>query len=240
VTVTGARAPTRGRTKPLADNFGSPDSVLVRGIRENGVDAPFAEGGRATYRGRQATRLLNRAGSTPAGTPAGAQTLGVVRSSEFGDGSIEVDVVGLPREGAPPGVRGFVGVAFRVQELGVRFEAFYLRFANARSDDQVMRNHAAQYISHPDFPWQRLREEAPGRYESYVDIEPGTWNAMKVVVADTKARLYVNGANQPCLIVNDLKLGKARGQIALWSGSDSIGYFSGLKVKVEGAESQSH
>jgi hypothetical protein len=90
-----------------------------------------------------------------------------------------------------------------------------LRFTNGRAEDQLRRNHAAQYVSEPDFPWFRLREESPGVYESYVDIEPKAWTKLKVVVAATKAQLYVNGAAQPCLIVNDLKLGDTHGQIAL-------------------------
>ena len=39
---------------------------------------------------------------------------------------------------------------------------------------------------------------------------------MKIEIAGTTARLYVNGTAQPGLIVNDLKLGKAHGQMALW------------------------
>ena len=46
-----------------------------------------------------------------------------------------------------------------------------------------------------------------------------------------KAQLYVNEADQPCLIVNDLKLGESHGQVALWTGSDTEAYFSNLEVK---------
>ncbi|MBV9341284.1 MAG: hypothetical protein JO159_10405 [Acidobacteria bacterium] len=53
---------------------------------------------------------------------------------------------------------------------------------------------------------------------------------MKVVVSGSKAKLYVNGADQPCLIVNDLKLGASHGRIALWTGSDTDAYFSNLRV----------
>lgn len=86
---------------------------------------------------------------------------------------------------------------------------------NGRADDQLQRNHAAQYVSHPDFPWERLREENPGIYESYVDLEAGGWTRIKIVVSGIKAQLYVDGAAQPCLIVNDLKLGETHGQVAL-------------------------
>ena len=39
-----------------------------------------------------------------------------------------------------------------------------------------------------------LRKENPGVYESYVDLESGTWTRLKVVATGTQARLYVNGA----------------------------------------------
>jgi electron transfer flavoprotein beta subunit len=49
-------------------------------------------------------------------------------------------------------------------------------------------------------------------------------------VDGTKARLYVNGAAQPCLVVNDLKLGESRGKIALWARISSEACFSNLRV----------
>ena len=108
-----------------------------------------------------------------------------------------------------------MGIAFRVQDHGSRYEAFYLRMTNGRADDQLQRNHSVQYISQPDYTWQRLREENPGMYESYVDLVAGEWTRIKIVVSGTKARLYVNNAEEPCLIVNDLKLGENHGPVAL-------------------------
>jgi len=81
-------------------------------------------------------------------------------------------------------------------------------------------------MSHPDFPWYRLREESPGGYESYVDLVPGAWTPIRIVVEGVRASLYVNHASQPCLIVNDLKLRNSRGHIALWIGSGTEAYFS--------------
>jgi len=76
-----------------------------------------------------------------------------------------------------------------------------------------------------------LRNENPGVYESYVDLNAGAWTRIKIVVAGTRAQLYVNGADQPCLIVNDLKLGDSHGKVALWIGSDTEAYFANLSVK---------
>lgn len=207
------------------------DGLEVRAVSEKGLDATKVTAEVATYRGRRAVRLLNDDSGIGKGDPSGGQSLAIVAGSEFGDGGIEGNLVGLPRKGAPPDTRGFVGLAFRVEGHGARFEAFYLRFTNGRAEDQLRRNHAAQYVSEPDFPWFRLREENPGVYESYVDIEPEAWTHVRIDVTGRKARLYVNRAEQPCLIVNDLKLGAARGQVALWDGADTEAYFSNLRVE---------
>lgn len=207
------------------------DRLEVQSVQENGVDPVKTKAELATYRGRRAVHVVNIDGLAATGASAGAQAIAVVKTSVFKDGTIEADIVGMPREGAPSDTRGFIGIAFRVQDSGKRYECFYLRFTNGRADDQLRRNHATQYVSEPEFRWQRLRKENPGVYESYVDIEPGAWTHIKIVVAGAKAQLYVNGAEQPCLLVNDLKLGESHGRVGLWTGSDTEAYFSNLIVK---------
>jgi hypothetical protein len=80
------------------------------------------------------------------------------------------------------------------------------------------------------FPWNKLRGESPGKYESYVDLVAGQWTKVRIQVMGTSARLYVNGAAQPVLIVNDLKQAPAKGAIALWVGPWTVAHFSELKV----------
>ena len=58
----------------------------------------------------------------------------------------------------------------------------------------------------------------------------GVWTKYKIVVEGRKARLYVHGAEQPCLIVDDLKLEPRAREVALWVGPGTEGYFSNLKV----------
>ena len=111
------------------------------------------------------------------------------------------------------------------------YDALYLRPTNGRADDQVRRNHSVQYVSHPDWPWYRLRKEFPERYESYVDLEPGRWTRIRIVVQGTSARLYVHGQSQPSLIVNDVKTGAAgSGAIALWINPGTIAHFRDLRI----------
>jgi hypothetical protein len=222
----------KSKTQSLKLSLESMDGLEVQGIKDESAEPVKFEAAVASYRGRRAVRIVNL--ESPA-TKTGEQVLGMVKGSDFKEGTIEADVAGVPREGAKPSTRGFVGIAFRIQEHaqdhGSRYEAFYLRMTNGRADDQLQRNHSAQYVSHPDFPWQRLREENPGVYESYVDLVAGAWTRIKIVVTGTKARLYVNNAEQPCLIVNDLKLGATHGPVALWTGSDTEAYFSNLTIK---------
>ena len=94
----------------------------------------------------------------------------------------------------------------------------------------MRRNHSAQYISHPGWPWHRLRKEEPEKYESYVDLAPGEWTRVRMEVDGVKARLFVHGNAQPTLVVNDLKQGAFQGQIGLWIGPGTIGHFRNVKV----------
>jgi len=158
----------------------------------------------------------------------------ILTKTEFQDGVIELELTGEPGPNAGGGARGFVGVAFRVfpdaAKDALKYECFYLRPTNGRADDQVRRNHSVQYISFPDFPWQRLRKEFPEKYESYVDLVPGEWTKVKIEVRGDKARLYVHDSQQPVLVVDDLKHGRGQGQIALWIGPGTVAHFADLRV----------
>ena len=182
----------------------------------------------ATYRGRAATRVIERQATPPA---AGGETIAILPGPDFINGVIELDVVGRLAPGAGDAARGFVGLAFDVTEGGSRFKSFYLRPTNGRANDQIRRNHSTQYTSIPEHPWHRLRREEPGVYESYVDLEADTWTRMRVVVEGSKASLFVNGAEQPCLIINDLKHAARGGAIALWLGAGTEAYFANLRLE---------
>ena len=177
-----------------------------------------------TYKGQKALQLA------PANNDDNGQQVALVKELDFKDGTIEVDLAGLLGPGASDTARGFVGVAFRSSPNAAALDCFYLRPTNGRADDQLRRNHSTQYVSEPDYPWQRLRTETPGVYESYVDLETGGWTHVKIEVTGVRARLYVNGASQPTLIVNDLKRGMISGRIGLWVGPGTEAYFRNLSV----------
>ncbi|WP_294263416.1 hypothetical protein [uncultured Chryseobacterium sp.] len=168
------------------------------------------------------------------GEPEGDKTVAILKNINFHNGTIEATVSGQPLANAGETARGFVGIAFRAASDASKMEVFYLRPTNGRANDQLRRNHSSQYISIPGYPWEKLRKQTPGEYEAYVDLVPAEWTGIKIVVKDETARLYVNDASQPTLIVKDLKQGKdMRGSIVLWIGPGTLGHFTDVKVTKE-------
>ncbi len=154
-----------------------------------------------------------------------------IKGTYFQNGTIEVSVFSRLLPDAPEFARGFIGVAFRINEDNSKFESIYIRPTNARADDQIRRNHTIQYFSFPDYPFSRLRKESPEKYESYTDMALNEWIKIKITVNGSKARLFINDAIQPCLIVNDLKHGAdSSGAIGLWVDVGTEGYFADLKI----------
>ena len=154
-----------------------------------------------------------------------------IEGTDFQNGVVEVNVLSRLLPNAPPSARGFIGIAFRVNDSNSKFECIYIRPTNGRAEDQLRRNHSIQYFSYPDYDFDRLRKEAPGQYEAYADMGLNEWIKLKIVVEDTKARLFINNNKQPSLIVNDLKHGSnLSGSIGLWVDVGTEGYFSDVKV----------
>jgi hypothetical protein len=63
-----------------------------------------------------------------------------------------------------------------------------------------------------------------------VDLQPGEWTRLRIVVKGKDASLYIGNAEQPCLLVHDMKLGDASGGVALWSGPGTEAYFRNLTI----------
>ena len=122
------------------------------------------------YLGKEATRMV----------AADTNRIALLKKSVFQNGTIEVDLAGKPAAGSAAAARGFIGIAFRVQGGGSKYEVIYLRPTNGRADDMLRRNHSTQYVSDPEWPWERLRKESPGVYESYVDLEAGIWTRYRM------------------------------------------------------------
>ena len=85
-----------------------------------------------------------------------------IKGINFKNGTIEVKVLSRLLKNAPDFARGFIGVAFRINDSNTKFESIYIRPVNARVDDQVRRNHSIQYYSYPDYKFDRLQERITG------------------------------------------------------------------------------
>jgi hypothetical protein len=176
---------------------------------------------------KQVVKVIKDSSITAADRPSFVKIEGV----NFKNGVIEVDVLSRLLPNAPPLARGFIGIAFRVNDSESKFECIYIRPVNGRAENQLQRNHSIQYFSYPGYDFDRVRKEAPGEYEAYADMGLNEWIKLKIVVEGAKARLFLNDNKQPSLVVNDLKHGAdLSGAIALWVDVGAEGFFSNVKV----------
>lgn len=203
------------------------ESVTFKGKR--GIKAEISE--EAKERLAEARAQGGGARGRPGAGEANRVDHLIVVDEDFKNGTIELELAGQPSPGSSGGARGFVGVAFRAQPGEGVYDCFYLRPTNGRAEDQERRNHSAQYISHPDYSWFRLRQETPSKYEAYVDLVPEQWTKVKIVIEGEKARLYVHGNEHPTLIINDLKTGpNGSGAVALWFEGSTVAHYANLKI----------
>lgn len=167
------------------------------------------------HAGRPAVQLDPRAGD-------GAAWL---VDSDFAEGTIELDLRGANTPG-----RSFVGLAFRGGD-DATYDAVYFRPFNFKNPEVIRRARAVQYVSMPAFPWERLRQESPGRYEATVNPvpDPDGWFHARIVVAGRKISVFVDDATEPSLVVQELS-DRRGGQIGLWVGNGSAGDFANLRV----------
>ncbi|HEX4230168.1 MAG TPA: family 16 glycoside hydrolase [Bryobacteraceae bacterium] len=204
---------TFGQTTSNAQTFALSDTkdlVLVN-VKADSVE----------YNGRKAVRLTK---------DTEKDGFALLRGTDFRDGTIEADIA--LKITTPPGVRmpGFTGIAFRARPDASRYELFYLRPGNARSDDQAMRNHSVQYVSEPDFDWYRLRRQWPWVYEAYADLKLETWTKLRIEVKGRSAKLFLNGSENPSLVVDGLKGEDLQGGVALWGYQGEEAYFSNVRI----------
>lgn len=155
-----------------------------------------------------------------------------IKNIEFENGIIEVKILSQLQNPLPfKFSKGFIGLAFRINNNNSSYQSIYLRPKAGRSENQFERNHTVQYYAYPDYKFNKLRkEEYKGQYETYADIDLNEWITLKIEVKDKKAILYLNGQKHPSFIVNEM-LGNSNGNgIGLWVDIGTIGYFKDLKI----------
>lgn len=171
-----------------------------------------------------ATKLVEKDGAPAIEFNKPGQNVVWLEGFEFREGVIEFDARG--RSAPPQG--SFVGVAFRVADQETR-DAVYFRPFNFRTADPERKAHAVQYVSEPQWPWQKLRAEKPGQFEKPIEPAPDgdAWFHARVVIEGRQVKVYVNGAAEPSLVVHELSERKG-GSLGLWC--NTYGVIANLKI----------
>jgi hypothetical protein len=184
----------------------------------------IAGGVGATLIGKATVRWDANAKGRPALFTTGILWLDTVN---FTDGTIECDILG---KSAPRG-SNFPGVVFH----GVNdstYDSVYFRPFNFRAENPENARHAVQYVSPPQWTWQKLRSEKTGQYEKPITPPPDgdAWFRAKIVVEGRKVSVFVNNAATPSLVVDKLN-DRTGGRVGI-SGGDAGegGYFANLKI----------
>jgi hypothetical protein len=143
----------------------------------------------------------------------GAATL---KDFEMRDAVIDVDV-------STPARRGFFGIQFRIAGDGRNAEWVYLRQHKSGLPD------AMQYtpVLGTGLNWQLY--SGPG-FTGAVDIPKDAWFHLRLEVTGAQARLFVNDMERPALVMDDLKSGLQKGQVALAVLTGET-YFSNFQIR---------
>jgi hypothetical protein len=194
-----------GQTQPIPVAL-NPDrwTLSERNFKIPEDQPPQHNGELVDFLGRQSFRL--------------ARGLAYTRFAEFQNGTIEVDIAADERS-------RFFGIAFHVQSD----DDYEVIFFRPRSSDT---DQAVQYTPglHGANVWQLYT--GPG-YTATAHIPRNQWIHARIVVSGLAAKLFLNNAAEPSLVIPDLKLGQVKGSIGFW-GHLGGGYFSNLSITHDG------
>jgi len=162
---------------------------------------------------------------TPHGDPSVGSHIGLalVQNVKFAEGTLEVDLRGGGAREA-----SFLGLAFGVADAKT-FEAVYFRPFRFVDDDPDARRHAVQYVSWPEYTWEKLRKDKLGVYEAAIQPipDPAGWFRVRIDVTKQRVSVSVDDGSQPCLVVD--RLDHRDGEVGLWVDS-MPGSFRDLRI----------
>jgi hypothetical protein len=150
----------------------------------------------------------------------------------FETGTLSVDIYSRLNATAPPYARAFAGLAYHIADDLSAFESVYLRPLNGASlnPPPPRDRRAVQYFSYPSWRYERLRETYPdGRHEAAADIVPERWTNLRIEIAATHLRAFVDGQN--VLSLNELKADAVPGSVGLFVDIGTEAFFSHLRVE---------
>ncbi|HTP86334.1 MAG TPA: hypothetical protein VMJ34_05275 [Bryobacteraceae bacterium] len=125
----------------------------------------------------------------------------ILKDFQMRDAVIDVEMATTP-------ARGFAGFLFRIANEGEFGEELYLRPHKSGLPD------ALQYtpVLHGGRNWQIYNGAG---FTGAVDIPMGEWFHVRLEVAGAQAKLWVKDMEKPALVMDDLKSGVQKGDLAL-------------------------
>lgn len=159
-------------------------------------------------------------------------TYAKLKDLSFHNGCIEIKMLSRLLPDAPAHARGFIGIVFRANDADSEFESFYVRPTNGRQcEDPVRKAHGCQYFSYPGYIFSYFREFGITAFEAPVDVALDEWITLKAVIEEDHAAFYLNGAEQPVLVVEHMKHGPdARGSVGIFVDIGTEAFVSALQV----------
>ena len=115
----------------------------------------------------------------------------------------------------------FLGLAFHVQSDD-EYEVIFFRPRSSGTTQAVQYTPGMRGAN----VWQLYT--GPG-YTAAAEIPRNRWIHIRIIIAGTVAKLFLDNGTEPTLIVTDLKLGQVEGSIGFW-GHLGGGYFSNLTI----------
>lgn len=142
----------------------------------------------------------------------------------FSNGEINIDL-----KGKDALQNSFIGIAFHGLNDST-YDAVYFRPFNFQANDSIRHIHAVQYISRPDYPWERLRKEQNAKYEKAISPapDPNAWFHARIVVNDGSVKVFVNNSVTSSLEVNKHN-NRTKGKIGIWLNG-SFASFANLRI----------
>jgi sugar lactone lactonase YvrE len=142
-----------------------------------------------------------------------------LKDVDFRNGTIEIDIAVEARS------RSYPGIIFRMQSER-DYERFYIRpHRSPFYPDALQYTPAFNGID----SWQLYNGEG---YTAVADILPNQWIHVRMEVFGKQARVFLDDAEQPALVITDLKHGISKGTIGLMGPRDKTAYFSDFRYQI--------
>jgi hypothetical protein len=145
-----------------------------------------------------------------------------LKDAEFSDGIIKFDL-------AVTGARSYPGILFRIRPEG-SWERFYIRPHRVGCVPPSLYNDVVQYVAafNRADSWQFYNGDG---LTAGALIPRDRWFHVKVEVSGDQARIFLDNAEKPALLVDRLKHGAGKGSLGLMGPLDGSAYFANFSFQ---------